>query len=62
MPTSLHLLVEGPRVIAIIGLLLVLFITLLYRGRGYWAWVATSGLAILIWAVRGEVEVHYTPP
>ena len=39
--------------ILIVGLLVVLLGTLLYRGHGYWAWVATGGLAILVWTVRG---------
>ncbi len=32
-----------------IGVLVVLSLTLLYRGRAYWAWLIPGGLALVGW-------------
>ena len=37
----------------IAGLLLVLGLTLLYRGRAYWAWLAPAALALAWWGAGG---------
>ncbi len=37
----------------IVGLLLLLGITLLYRGRAYWAWLAPAALALAWWGAGG---------
>ena len=41
-----------PMLIAAIGALL--FIGLLYAGRGFWAWVALAAASLFAWAPAGE--------
>ncbi len=36
-----------------IGVLVVLSLTLPYRGRGYWAWLIPGGLALVGWWLDG---------
>ncbi len=36
-----------------VGVLVVLSLTLLYRGRGYWAWLIPGGLALVAWWLDG---------
>ncbi len=39
--------------ILIAALLLALGVALLYRGRGYWAWLVPGGLALVWWGMGG---------
>ena len=39
--------------IVTIGVLVVLSLTLLYRGRAYWAWLIPGGLALVGWWLDG---------